>query len=148
MGDSIVNAFLPAQGASYFARQPGFQSESFAEPSRMSPGSGREFSRKWGAVIDELLAARQLEDDWDGQGAKAPTAEAVDTALRLAIYLRGRNTVPPDDFGPGVNGVMTLGWHSGARSMVIEVSSPLRVEGYRWAKADEKAERFVLLTGE
>lgn len=143
-----MNELLSASGAAYFARPTGFTPESFVEPLRLSPSSSQSFVRQWDAVIDELLAARQLEDDWDGQGAKAPTAEAVDTALRVAIRLQRGTVVPPDDFGSGVNGVITLGWHSGVGSMVIEVSSPLRVEGYRWSKADEKAERFVLLTGE
>jgi len=99
---------------------------------------------KWRKVVDELLAARDLEDDWDGQGAKAPSIEVVDTSLVLVQKLRTAGFAPPNDFGPSVNGAMTLAWRSDTSSMEIEVLSSTRIEGYRWRKGDDRAEQFAL----
>ena len=112
--------------------------------------SHHDADHKWDEVINELnelLAFRNLLDDWDRQGAKAATPEAIDTTLKLALSLKNQNHAPPDDFGPGVNGIITLGWHTGDVSMVIEVTPQLRVEAYLWTKGSERADEYVLLAG-
>jgi len=143
-----MTSFLQtAFGACVYTRQDEYRSEVFIDHELLQTCLNQANMEKWTEVIDTLLAARNLPDDWDGQGAKAPTHEAVDTSLKLAMNLRGLNCLPPDDFGAGVEGVLTLGWHLPHFAMVVEISSPLRVEGYRWFPGDERAERFILMIG-
>lgn len=142
-----MTSFLQsARGASYYTTQDDLVVDSFIENELFVSASDEDVSLKWAEVIDELLRVRNLPEDWDGQGAKAPTLEVVDTALKLVDLLRRKGCMPPDDYGAGVNGDITLGWHTEYDSLVVEVSSPLRVEGYRWARGAEKAEQFVLMT--
>ncbi len=103
---------------------------------------------KWDAVMEELRAARDLADDWDGQGAKAPTADAADAALTMAGELRGADVAPPDDFGPAPNGVIVLGWHTATTSADIEFDSAGRAVGSYWTRGDKRAEPFPFVTDE
>ena len=139
-----MNSFLNSvSGATRSTRGPG------DSPRRVAPATtgvvpSPDFDTKWRAVIDELLIARNLADDWDGQGAAAPPPYAVDQALKLASSLKSQGWPAPTDCGPAVDGSVTLTWHVGKQSVVIEVTSGLEVEAYRWADGDARAERFFL----
>src|SRR5271166_4671519 len=56
----------------------------------------------WDALIDDLLRMRELEDDWDGVGAKAPPTVLVDSSLMLARELRDGCRTRPNVFPWGV----------------------------------------------
>ncbi len=56
----------------------------------------------------ELLSYAQLEDNWDGDGAKAPSQEAVNDAL---TFLDGRPTdTPPPYPEEGADGDVGVYW--------------------------------------
>jgi hypothetical protein len=85
----------------------------------------RADAAKWKQCIDELLGIRLLESDWDGQGAEAPDAELVDSAIILAVFLQQRHFEPPTRTVPGVNGTAILEWQwSDGTTAEIEVSEP------------------------
>ena len=129
------------RGATHYSRGTG---DSYRQAAPVTTGVGETpgFDAKWGAVIDVLLGARNLADDWDGQGAAAPPRVAVDLALKLALSLKSRGAPAPTDYGASVDGGVTLTWHVGKEHVVIEVTSALEVEGYRWTDGDAKAVRF------
>lgn len=85
-------------------------------------------SDAWCQRVDDLLSIRGLADDWDGQGAKAPPSDLVDSALILAQLLRQRRESPPDRIVPGVNGTVILEWQSGDEYFEIEVTRAFRAE--------------------
>lgn len=96
----------------------------------------------WPEVIDDLLAAYKLTDDWDGQGAKAPSQEVVVTALKLATSLKNSGLRHPDECGPSVNGEVTFYWKWEASSLMFEVTSAACVSGYEWLPGAHRAVQF------
>lgn len=80
---------------------------------------------RWDKRIDQLLAIRQLEDDWDGQGTPAPTVEVVDSALVLALLLRRERVEAPTGVVQGVNGDVLFDWQSpDGKYVEVEVTGP------------------------
>ena len=55
--------------------------------------------------LDKL---RELKEDWDNDGAKAPTEEAIDTAERVLNMLRE----VPGQAVPCTDGGVQIEWHS------------------------------------
>ncbi len=85
--------------------------------------------KTWSQQIDKLLAIRQLEDDWDGQGSPAPTVEVVDSALVLAILLRQDGVIPPTGIVQGVVGEVLFDWQSADGKYVeVEVTGPYEAD--------------------
>jgi hypothetical protein len=66
--------------------------------------------RVWNRRIDQLLAIRRLEDNWDGQGTPAPGVEVVDSALVLALLLRTEGVEAPTGVVQGVTGEVLFDW--------------------------------------
>ncbi|HET6572849.1 MAG TPA: hypothetical protein VFG68_04545 [Fimbriiglobus sp.] len=91
-----------------------------AEPAADTPGSD-----EWARTIDKLLAIRQLEDDWDGQGSPAPSVEVVDSALVLALLLRREGIASPSLVVQGVAGDVCFDWQPGGGKYIeLEVTGP------------------------
>ena len=61
--------------------------------------------------LDKL---RELKDDWDNDGAPAPTADAIDAAERILNMLRE----VPGQAVPMIDGGVQIEWH--ARGFDIE----------------------------
>ncbi len=74
------------------------------------PSDCKTEDEAWKKCIDSIMAIRELEADWDGQGTEAPTPEVVDSALILAIMLRERKVRPPSWTVQGVRGDISLEW--------------------------------------
>jgi hypothetical protein len=88
--------------------------------------SADESWHEWARIIDELLAARNLPDDWDGQGAVAPHPALVDGAITLAQHFQAQGIWPPDNAIPSVNGTILFEWHGPVEYVEIEVTAPER----------------------
>ncbi len=82
----------------------------------------------WAQQIDELLSIRNLEDDWDGLGAKGPSTALVDSALRLALIFRSSNTPAPCRIVPGRTGTVIFEWQVGETYQELEVTRPHHAE--------------------
>src|SRR5688572_18163148 len=79
----------------------------------------------WNSILTEMEEFRTLEDDYDGQGAIAPTAQTFESAAELARALRRQGVVAPTYVVPGVNGSMNFDWEQeGGVSVGIEVVGP------------------------
>lgn len=101
-------------------------------------------TRSWDQLVDDLLALRQLQDDWDGQGADAPDPAVVDSALKLALDFRAAAKHPADRVVAGVNGTVFFEWFAPTEYLEIEVVSPGTAEG-RWVyRETNRVEEFTL----
>lgn len=91
--------------------------------------ASREKRRVWSHRIDDLLAIRLLEDDWDGLGAAAPTAALVDSAIDYVKMLRDQKELqPPTRVGAGPMGMVLLEWQVGCIYLEAEVTKPCHAE--------------------
>lgn len=140
-----MNAFADAvRGGTQYHRNAVYGVTSINDLTPATAAVSRGTSAGWHEVIDDLLAAYKLADDWDGQGAKAPSREALATALKLAASLRSSGLRYPDEYGPSVNGEVTFYWKWAASSLLFEVSSAACVSGYEWPPGAARAVRFNL----
>ena len=140
-GHDLITFLDSVLGAAHYSRDPG-SPPGHVNPATTGVVSPPDSGANWRAVTDKLLDARNLADDWDGQGAAAPPRAAVDLTLTLALSLKSRGWPAPTDFGPTVDGGVTLTWLSGKQSVVIEITSALQIEGHRWIEGDARAVRF------
>jgi hypothetical protein len=94
-------------------------------------GALNKDAEEWRKCIDDLLAIRLLEDDWDGQGTEAPKPELVDSAIILAVLLRQKGVEPPCRTVQGVTGNVVLEWQWGQMATAeIEIIEPYLADVY------------------
>jgi len=92
----------------------------------------------WSIGLQELTEIRSLEDDWDGQGALAPSSELVESAEELARELQTLRVAGPSCVVPGVNGTVVFEWEFGPDlSIEIEVTEPGAGEGFLLATGSQ-----------
>ena len=85
----------------------------------------------WDKRMEELEGLRHTQDDWDGQGATAPSSGHLDSAITLAQFLLRHGVDAPSCVVPGVNGTVIFEWQGENGSYLeIEITAPNRVEGY------------------
>ena len=89
----------------------GLQSE--PEPYRLS----------WGDVTDQLLDLEQLEDDWDGMGATAPTKELVQSCGKFVRLARKQPNLGPPVFVVATpDGHVSFEWQSPSGRLEAEIT--------------------------
>ncbi len=112
----------------------------FSRPSTVSGLNGHDLlptvvppNESWKQIMDALIDLLRLEDDWDGQGAKAPSQSLVHSSIELARMLSDPLEQPMDalPFGtvpsrvvPGVNGTVIFEWQEGETYSELEVTQP------------------------
>jgi hypothetical protein len=70
-----------------------------------------EIETAWVATLEKLESFRQLGDDWDGQGACAPTDDIVDSAIALLnAYRERKELLPPSAIAPSPDGSVLIVW--------------------------------------
>lgn len=89
------------------------------------PSDCKSEDEAWKQCLDTIMAIRELEADWDGQGTEAPTPEVVDSALILAVMLRERKVRPPSWTVQGVRGDICLEWQWWDQTTLdLDISEP------------------------
>lgn len=89
----------------------------------------------WMEAIDELLAIRNYEDDFDGEGSIAPPVQIVDTALTFSNQL-GKNKIPsPDRVTATFNQTVVFEWNFPNFYHSLEFISPTMAEAI-WIPKD------------
>jgi hypothetical protein len=105
---------------------------------------GTSATGSWPQLIDDVLALRNLRDDWDGQGAEGPDAAVADGALKFARDFQSAQMPSADRVIAGVNGTIFFEWHGSGGYLEIEVTAPDRAEGRVVRKGSDEAEVFTL----
>jgi hypothetical protein len=83
---------------------------------------------KWDATIARLEKLRELQDDWDGNNAPAPTAELIDAVRRKIEELRNEDFPPPKSVAPSFDGTVCVEWERGNGYWELEFLSPTEME--------------------
>jgi hypothetical protein len=91
----------------------------------------REEALGWEAAVAKLNEFRALTDDYDGQGAKAPSSGTFDSIAELIRDLGRIGIRSPSWVVPGPNGSLNLDWEfKGGVSVSIEVAEPGEADVY------------------
>lgn len=97
----------------------------------------------WNAIIEKVLDLRNLEDDWDGLGAKAPSAALLDSALQLAELFRQGGMKSPSGVVPGLDGEVIFDWQSKEVYQEVEVCKPSYAEYMKIASGQPSVHRVL-----
>lgn len=87
----------------------------------------RELDR-WDEMINRTVNLGNLQEDWDGMGAKAPQATLIESAVELAQSLRQHDFRPPSRVGAGPDGEILLEWQDEHLYLEAEVCAPHSAE--------------------
>jgi hypothetical protein len=83
----------------------------------------------WEPSVVKMVEFQHLGDDWDGQGARAPSHELLASAIGLAYTLKDQGVDPPHCVVAGVEGTVTLEWHDPDGTYTeVEIVRPLYAE--------------------
>jgi hypothetical protein len=83
----------------------------------------------WDQALNSVAKLRDLADDWDGQGARAPEVANLDqTAAWITEMRRWRHALPPNRVSPGTLGEVILEWRAESFHLVAEISNPTDVD--------------------
>jgi hypothetical protein len=97
---------------------------------------------RWDEMIKRLIGLRNLQEDWDGMGAKAPKAALIDSALDLAVQLRQQGFRHPSRVGAGPDGEILLEWQDDHLYLEAEISAPHSTE-WMLAIDDQRPKHWV-----
>jgi hypothetical protein len=83
------------------------------------------------AAFEQRIDSLQREEDWDGQGADAITADTCEAALQfVSRVLAIKRDLPLPFPAPHAYGAVSLRWTNNDKDLAIYVFSPDRVEVY------------------
>lgn len=104
-------------------------SESTFDRTNAEAASSRTTQCQWDRLVDDLDGLRELRDDWDGQGARAPDSTNVDQAVFWMNEMRRwRRSMPPTRVSPGTLGEVILEWREESFHLVAEVGGSSLVD--------------------
>lgn len=66
----------------------------------------------WEPAVHKMVAFQSLGDNWDGQGAQAPSEEVLKSAIGLAYTLYEQGVDPPSRVVPGPEGSVIFEWQA------------------------------------
>ena len=130
-GCNMTNAIPPTVTGSWYYSHP-VAKVNGERPATVDPA----VEQGWADIIDELLRFRNLQDDYDGEGSRAPGTFVSDSAIHLTQSLQANGETPPDIVVPGVNGTIYLEWHSPTQIREIEITSE-RIATERTIRKDQ-----------
>lgn len=84
--------------------------------------------REWRLVIEALMELINLQDDWDGQGAEAPSYDVIDTANKIAEALLERGDPSPGSAVATPAGSIILAWQENSIYRELEVVTSEQIE--------------------
>jgi len=83
----------------------------------------------WEPTIQQIVSPQQLDDDWDGFGAEAPSRELLESAIGLAYTFFEKGVDPPHRVVPGVTGTVHFEWQDPDGTYTdVEIDRPLHAE--------------------
>lgn len=81
----------------------------------------KENTVKDNSSIEKLERLSKLEDNWDGEGAKAITAKSMENATALIDKVYGLHTAIPYDIAPLFDGSLLVEWRGPHGNLEVEV---------------------------
>ncbi len=89
----------------------------------------KEDAGPWEPTVRKIAEFKNLGDDWDGLGAKAPVGELLESAIGLAYLFYEKGVDPPHCVVPGVDGSVTFEWQSPDGTFTeVEIVRPFHAE--------------------
>jgi hypothetical protein len=83
----------------------------------------------WEPTVQKIVEFRDLGDDWDGLGARAPSRELLESAIGLAYTFSQKGVDPPHVVVPGLDGSVSFEWQDPDGSYTeVEIVRPLYAE--------------------
>ena len=83
----------------------------------------------WEGSVHKLDTFRQLENDWDGLGAKAPSRDLLASAIGLAHVLNEQGVQPPQAVVVGLDGSVIFEWQDADGTFAeVEIVRPYYAE--------------------
>lgn len=103
----------PIQGDDWL-KQTGQRNGTSTVPARLHGVNGEQQAvadaGPWEPAVQKMVAFQHLGDDWDGQGARAPSEEMLKSAIGLAYTLHQQGVDPPSRVVPGPEGSVIFEW--------------------------------------
>ena len=127
---SLLNCDIPEQA---WLKETGERNGSSTKPASACRGNAEGRARSdagpWEPFVEEMVAFQHLGDDWDGQGALAPSFDLLASAIGLAYLLQEQGVDPPSRVVPGLEGSVILDWQDPDGSYTeVEIVRPLYAE--------------------
>ena len=91
-------------------------------------GSFRTHQADWEKVAKKIEGFLQLQDDWDGAGARKLDPVIIDFCVALAKELAKKPDMAAPCVSPTVEGGIVLQWQGEFGRLEAEVNEPCRVE--------------------
>src|SRR5271154_6319814 len=88
------------------------------------PQPPRRSSRhEWDAVLERIRCLLELEDDWDGGGARRPAPATIGSCIALARRwaYADDDFPPPSSVSPTLEGGVVLQWQAEGTRLEVEV---------------------------
>jgi hypothetical protein len=83
----------------------------------------------WEAAVRVILGFQQLDDNWDGLEAQAPSRELLESAIGLAYTLHEQGVEPPSRVVPGQEGSVIFEWQEPDGTYTeVEIDRPYHAE--------------------
>lgn len=82
----------------------------------------------WAYVIRSVQGLENLQDDWDGQGAEAPSLAIIRAAIRVAENFQKSCEQPPVTAVATPAGTVLFTWEDQSSYFEFEIASPDRLE--------------------
>jgi hypothetical protein len=82
-------------------------------PARLHGSNGQQTvpnAGPWEPAVQKMVAFQYLGDDWDGQGARVPSKEVLQSAIGLAYTLYQQGVEAPSRVVPGPEGSVIFEW--------------------------------------
>lgn len=85
---------------------------------------------EWDRRFRDLNGIAGLKDNWDGEGAEAPTQALWRSARDLLLHMRDQNELPPTRIVPTFDGTVLIEWQGPYGYRECEITSPFLVEWF------------------
>ena len=96
-----------------------------------------EWAKNWSTQFARLADLRKLRNNWDGDGAHAPSAQLLDSLEHLLRRLHAAKLAAPSRMIATVDGTVAAEWQSHSIYASVEINQPYQEEwlvertGYR-----------------
>jgi hypothetical protein len=86
--------------------------------------TGQAERDRWKAIRADLLLIARLRDDWDGQGAKAPSPPVVESAFHILRLFHEGGLSVPSSVVAAPDGAVVFTWETPNSYREAEISRP------------------------